>query len=233
MAAAGGLSPAVRTAIASITALFATGAGLLVASADRSQAAFPAAHAGEIAYSAGANGVFEISPKGENPTNVTATLPGPIKKDPAFSQDGRRLAVAAGPSANTDIWVVNANGSGGTDLTAGGPEDTQPSFSPDGKRIAFTRSLGGNLDVFAMNANGSGVVDLTPTDPADDSTPSYSPDGRRIAFTRRVGGNDRVFTMGAGGSSPVDLTPRQLDRQLAARLFAERHPNRLHPSQRG
>ncbi len=68
-------SPTLRAAVAASAALCAAVAGL-IASADRSRAAFPPAHSGPIAYSAGADNVIEVGPTGENPTNVTPTTPG-------------------------------------------------------------------------------------------------------------------------------------------------------------
>ena len=43
------------------------------------------------------------------------------------------------PYPESDIVVMNADGSGQTNLTNNPAHDGQPAFSPDGQRIAFTR----------------------------------------------------------------------------------------------
>ncbi len=56
-----------------------------------------------------------------------------------------------------DIWVVNPDGTGLTNLT-NTPDvaEFDPVWSPDGSRISFTR----DADIWVMNADGSGQVDL-------------------------------------------------------------------------
>ena len=78
-----------------------------------------------------------------------------------------------GERAGAEIYVMNANGTGQTQLTSNGMGDAQPTWSPDGTQIAFLRVEQPTLDreIYVMNANGSGERDLTndppPADPAD------------------------------------------------------------------
>src|SRR5215212_2447176 len=63
-----------------------------------------------------------------------------------------------------DIYVMNADGSGQTQLTTEG-EETSPAWSPDGSKIAFVRNPGtvDTRDIYVMNADGSGQTQLTTT----------------------------------------------------------------------
>ena len=75
----------------------------------------------------------------------------------SWSPDGKRIAYegtpfhcqGGSPISGGDIWVMNADGSGKTDLTPDandGTYDEQPAWSPDGAMIAFQsdRLNGGN-----------------------------------------------------------------------------------------
>jgi Tol biopolymer transport system component len=51
---------------------------------------------------------------------------------PAWSPDGRKLAIVLSKDGNSQIYSVNADGSGLQRLTQSGGIDTEPRYSPDG-----------------------------------------------------------------------------------------------------
>ncbi len=71
---------------------------------------------------------------------------------PAWSPDGRKLAVALSRTGNTQIFEVNADGSGLRRLTQGSSIDTEPTYSPDGNSIYFTSDRGGQPQIYKMSA---------------------------------------------------------------------------------
>src|SRR5207247_11024943 len=83
--------------------------------------------------------------------------------DPAWSPDGQRIAFSSQRDGSTDIYVMNADGSGLRRVTAG-PFDQQPAWSPDGARIVFTAGdcfyYECTFDVSVVNADGSGRLRL-------------------------------------------------------------------------
>jgi len=91
---------------------------------------------------------------------------------PAFSPDGRRLAVVV----RGDLWTLDADGTHGKQLTRTPGPESAPTWSPDGRLLAFARAGA----VWTIRADGRGEQRLVP----DAAAPSWSPDGRRVAFER-------------------------------------------------
>src|SRR5207237_9623424 len=61
-----------------------------------------------------------------------------------------------------DIFVMNADGSGVTDLTHDDVVNEGGAvWSPDGTQLAFDSDRDGARQIFTMNADGSGVTQLT------------------------------------------------------------------------
>ena len=106
---------------------------------------------------------------------------------------------------DTDIFVMDADGSDQTNLTNSQIPEKAPAFSADGSKIAF--SFG---DIFVMDADGSDQTNLTNN--ADfEHGPTFSPAGSKIAFMRCVGNcltesNYEIFVMNADGSDQTRLT---------------------------
>jgi TolB protein len=121
--------------------------------------------------------------------------------NPTWSPDSRRLAF----DDSTNIFVINSDGSGLSQLTGSPADEVQPAWSPDGRRLAFVSNGEGNNEIYVMNADGSNAVLLT-GHPADDRSPAWSPDGSKIVFASDRDGNWEIYSMNADGSSPVNLT---------------------------
>ncbi len=94
---------------------------------------------------------------------------------PAQAQDAMgQIAFVSRRDGNSEIYVMNADGSGQTNLTNNPASDTFPAWSPDGSRIAFTSDRDGNQEIYVMNADGSGQTPLT-NNPETDNSPVWSP----------------------------------------------------------
>src|SRR5204862_277321 len=118
-----------------------------------------------------------------------------------------KITFQSNRNGNFDIFVMNADGSGVTQLTSHPFDEYLPLFSPDGSRIAFNSNRGGaGQDVYVMNADGSGVTQLTPNDGFDDDGPVWSPDASQIAFESNRAGDEQIFVMNVDGSDVRQLT---------------------------
>lgn len=112
-----------------------------------------------------------------------------------------KIAWVSFRDVDREIYVMNADGSGVTNLTnSPDSEEFDPDWSPDGKQIVFTSDREGRPWLHLMNADGSDQRPLT-FGRVGDISPKWSPDGTRIAFSR--GGT--LMVMDASGSNEVTL----------------------------
>ena len=107
---------------------------------------------------------------------------------PHFSWDGTKIAFDyTASTGNSDIWVMNADGTGHQALVSSSEPDTSPAWSPDGQWIVFQRQTALDPDpkskICKVNVNTGEVVDLTDGNYLDE-TPVYSTDGNYILFKR-------------------------------------------------
>jgi Tol biopolymer transport system component len=109
-----------------------------------------------------------------------------------YSPDGTRIAFMNNYDGDYEICVMNADGTGITQLTKNSALDAYPSWSPDGTKIVFTSNRDGDFDIYTMNANGSDQTNITSDDPSYDDFPRWSPDGRWIAIETDRYGNGNL-----------------------------------------
>ncbi|MBI3042867.1 MAG: Tol-Pal system protein TolB [Betaproteobacteria bacterium] len=120
---------------------------------------------------------------------------------PAWSPDGRKLAVVLTKDGGSQIYLMNADGSGVTRLTQSSAIDTEPSFSPDGELLLFTSDRGGSPQIYGMPAKGGEARRLT-FEGSYNVSPRFNPDGKSFTFIQRNGSRFNVAVQ--------DLTTRQV-----------------------
>jgi TolB protein len=104
-----------------------------------------------------------------------------VNVDPSFSPDGKRLVFISVIGGREQLFVMNSDGSGATQLTHDSANHEDPAWSPDGKTIAFVLIKGDVERIHLMNADGSEIRPLTPAG-IRTIHPSWSPDGTRVAY---------------------------------------------------
>src|SRR5215210_3772180 len=72
-----------------------------------------------------------------------------------------KIAFASDRTGNQDIFLMEADGTGKTPLTADPTVSFRPAWSPDGTKIAFVRTRDDNTDIYVVNADGTGELQLT------------------------------------------------------------------------
>ena len=104
-----------------------------------------------------------------------------------------------------EIFVVNSDGTGLSQLTFNNGSDYAPSISDDGRIITFTSKVDGDWEIFVVNSDGTGLKQLT-FNSAEDLYPSISGDGEKIAFHSNVDGDYEIFVVNSDGSGLTQLT---------------------------
>jgi Tol biopolymer transport system component/beta-lactamase regulating signal transducer with metallopeptidase domain len=155
-------------------------------------------------------GLNIIGTDGSDPIPVN-TPPFESARHPTWSPDGSKLAFAL-HDANTEIYMMDADGSNLVNLTQYPAPHGEQAGSPDGTKIAFTSFRGGNGDVYVMDADGSNLVNLS-HHPAREDSPAWLPDGTKIVFRSNRDGEWEYYMVETDGSNPVKWSsPPELDR---------------------
>jgi Tol biopolymer transport system component len=144
-------------------------------------------------------------------TNITNT-PDQIEEDADWSAGGQIVFASHfvdDPLTETELYVINPDGTGRLQLTDNDYEERGASWSPDGTQIVFMArgaDLGPNFEICVINADGTGFQQLT-DNTVGDLTPSWSPDGTQILFQRP--GNAAIaelWIMNSDGTGQMQLT---------------------------
>lgn len=146
--------------------------------------------AGELAFVSTRTGipqVWRMDATGSHLFQVTNLPDGACQPD--WSPDGQRLVFISPCQGRreiyerTNLFIINADGTG-IQALPGSPEgDFDPAWSPDGARIAFTSHRSGQLRVYVLNLNDQSVAMIS-NSPYSDRNPAWSPSGTQLAFVR-------------------------------------------------
>jgi Tol biopolymer transport system component len=125
----------------------------------------------------------------------------------SWAPDGR-VVYASMAGGGWDIWVMNADGTGQRQLTAGARSNYGPSVSSDGRHVVFVSNrAGGAFNVWRMDADGGNPLRLTSG--RGENFPHVTPDGRWVVYATYGGGQEAaVWKVPIEGGEPVRLTRR-------------------------
>src|SRR6266700_3980241 len=136
---------------------------------------------------------------------------------PAWSPDSKELVFTGYDGGISDLFVVNADGSGLHRLTNDKYADLQPSWAPDGKTIAFVTDRSpatdfsllkfGNMRIALYHLDDGRIGLLRHMDDGKNINPVWAPDGRSLAFVSDRGdGISNIFLYDFTDSNIYQLT---------------------------
>lgn len=157
-------------------------------------------------------GICTINADGSERKQLTNTN----EWEPSWSPDGKHISYASLSGQNSEIYMMETDGSNQIQLTHSPAEDWQATWSPDSQRILFTSARDGDWEIYIMDVSDGGkmgdkaLTQLTEND-IQDGFPAWSPDGTKIVFSSVRDGNEEIYLMNADGSDPQRLTNNDME----------------------
>ena len=99
---------------------------------------------------------------------------------------------------NSEIYLMNPDGTDQVRLTHNKAFDVSPTWSPTGEQILFASDRDGTRDLYLMDADGKNVKRVFGKS-EDRRHPTWSPDGEQIAYTRREQGKGFIYIASIDG----------------------------------
>ena len=150
------------------------------------------------------------------PQNLTSNRTATVDDDPSWSPDGRKIlftSYVVDPTTTltpSEVFMMNADGTGQEQLTIDGFEKRGAAWSPDGTSILFACRMGGKdaagvvtFELCVMDGPYGAITRLT-FNSVNELTPTWSPDGLAIVFHKTP--SNQLWVMRADGTGQTQLT---------------------------
>jgi Tol biopolymer transport system component len=127
--------------------------------------------------------------------------------NPAFSPDGRRLALEV-RNGQSDVWILDLSTGALVPLTSGPSQDSMPVWTPDGEGIVFASDRDGSsaLNLFLQRADGTGGAQRLTRSRNVQRPSSWS--GNSLLFTEEsTAGSIDVMRLRVDGTGKSGWTP--------------------------
>jgi Tol biopolymer transport system component len=189
--------------------IFVLGLVLALLAAPTAEASFPGVP-GQIAFSRddpmGIPQVWVIGPETGFEIQLTS---GDANRQPGFDPSGLKIAFVSRRDGGDEVYVMGADGTDATRITATSSDKSFPAWTPTKARIVF-EGPGGNPmtgdDLFRVNDDTTGLVPLI-TNPGDDGLAELSADGELMVFQSETApGNTEIFAADPDGGAQRQLT---------------------------
>lgn len=175
--------------------------GVAIPSATASATSFPTVSTTSTVVLAPASSATSTSTPAPTALATATALPSVAATAEAGIFPAGLIAFESRQDGNSEIYVMQADGRGATNLTHHPANDFAPRWSPDGKRLAFLSFRNDAVDVFAINADGTGEIQLTSGLPVfGPHSIDWSPDGAYLIVETRSGNAATLWVVNTDGS---------------------------------
>lgn len=114
-----------------------------------------------IAFNSGRMGgphIFVMDSSGRNVRRLTTSG---NNGSPQWSPDSSKILFTSRRAGKFDVFTVNADGTGETQISRGPGNKENASFSPDGRHIVYSSTGDGSRNIYVMRSDGSDSRRLT------------------------------------------------------------------------
>jgi len=125
---------------------------------------------------------------------------------PAISPDGLRIAYhVRRQGVESDIYVMNADGSEASQVTTNPEPDVMPNWTPDGKGLVFSSGREGSNKLWRVSLD-TGKEEMLVNTPSPKVMARLSPAADQLVFYRMDRGRMGVWRMDLAGGEPLRLS---------------------------
>ena len=138
-----------------------------------------------------------------------------------LTRDGKRVVIHRAPnplygySDEGEVWIMNADGSGGVQLTKNHVPEDGAEASPDGSTVLFLSQSNEkfepyfNRKIFLVPSGGGAARVLTADLPYEVERAAWSKDGRAVFFLANMGVHAELFRLDVATGKSTQLTDGQ------------------------
>lgn len=154
----------------------------------------------------GASGdIGVMNADGSGRTIIYTDPNGCYTNNPSFTLDGTKIVFMLDGCGGNELWIMNVDGSGVTQVTHGQSETPvasyrRPQISPDGTKIGAVKSSSGGRSIVLMNLDGTGQTVAPATTTA--YSVCFSPDAMKVTFDD---GGGKIFVQNIDGTGTVQI----------------------------
>jgi uncharacterized protein YjdB len=158
-----------------------------------------------VSTSPGNAEIYVMNADGTSPTRLTTE---PLADGrPTFTPDGQTILFhSARTAGKQQIWSINVDGSGLTQLTRDSV-NFAPTVSPDGQTVAYVSLRNKSYDIWLMARDGSNPRQFTPTPQIKETEPRFLRDGSLTFLVERREGNRTVQQVVRADLTTGSVTP--------------------------
>ncbi|HKW41313.1 MAG TPA: Ig-like domain-containing protein [Gemmatimonadales bacterium] len=177
---------------------------------------------GELVLASSRSGRFQLyAAERSNLAQLRKVMDDPaVASEPAFSPDGSRIVFTSTRDAQSEIYLMDADGTDVSRLTNSPAADGDASFTADGQAVVYHSQRTGHRQIFVQPITSSDAAQLT-QEPADNFQPTMSPDGETIAFVSTREGNPHIWLMAKDGTNQRAVTRGQQTKESAPHFLRD------------